>query len=97
MNHIFFQYNQFATRLDRWAKILLPTLARLVFAGVLLVYFWASAQTKLAGIFTPSDGAYIQIFPRVAESFGYDFSKFGFFHWATVMAGSYAEIILPSL
>lgn len=53
-------------RLDR-ADWLLPTLARLVFAATLLMYFWVSALTKLGpglwGVFTPSVGAYVQMFP----------------------------------
>ncbi len=83
--------------LDHASGAALPTLARLVFAGVLFMYFMTSALTKLSGVFTPSDGAYIQIFPRVVEGFGYDFSKLGWFHWTIVLAGSYAEIILPLL
>lgn len=71
--------------------------ARLVFALTLLVYFWQSATTKLAGLFTPSDGAYAQIFPRTFEAVGYDSSQFGLWHWAVAMAGSYAEYILPAL
>ncbi len=31
----------------RWAPLLLPVAARLVFAAVLLVYFWKAAHTKL--------------------------------------------------
>lgn len=90
-------YSRTANALARLAPIALPTLARLCFAAVLLLYFWGSAATKFAGPLTPSDGAYIQIFPRVVESLGYDFSKLGLFHWAVVMAGSYAEIALPAL
>lgn len=71
--------------------------ARFVFAATLLIYFWQSATTKLAGLFTPSDGAYAQIFPRAFEAAGYDSSQFGLWHWAIAMAGSYAEYILPAL
>jgi putative oxidoreductase len=57
------------------APDLLPLLARLVFAAVLLLFFWRSAMTKLggglAGLFQPSDGAYVQIFPRAMEAAGY--------------------------
>lgn len=90
----------FAT-LERAADWLLPTLARLLFAGVLLFYFWNSAMTKvgdgLFGIFVPDDGAYIQIFPRVIEAIGYDFSQLGLFHWAVVLAGTWAEFLLPAM
>lgn len=83
---------------DGW---LTPTLARLIFAGTLLVYYWGSALTKLGdGIFgfvIPSTGAYIQIFPKAVEAAGYDISQLGFFHWVVVMAGTYAEFLLPIL
>ncbi len=83
------------------ADWLLPTLARLVFAGVLLAYFWASGLTKLGdglpGLFTPSLGAYAQIFPRAMEAVGYDISQFGLWHKLVVLAGTWAEFILPLL
>lgn len=97
MNYMILKYNTAVQALENHAEMVLSSLARLVFSAVLLVYFWGSAATKLAGPFTPTDGAYIQIFPRVVETLGYDFSKLGVFHWAVVMAGSYAEIILPLL
>lgn len=75
----------------------IPLLARLVFAAVLLRYFWASGLTKLDGLFTPSLNAYAQIFPRQMEAAGYDTSQFGTFHWLVIMAGTYAEFILPVL
>lgn len=85
--------------LDRFGDAVLTTAARLVFAGVLLVYYIRSGLTKLGdgitGIFLPSDGAYIQIFPKAVEGFGYDFSQLGVFHWAVVTAGTWAEFILP--
>ncbi|WP_417241552.1 DoxX family protein [Celeribacter sp.] len=76
---------------------LLPLLARFTFAAVLLRYFWGSALTKLDGLFTPSLGAYAQIFPRQMEAAGYDASQLGVFHWLVVMGGTYAEFILPAL
>ncbi|MGH1414229.1 MAG: DoxX family protein [Pelagimonas sp.] len=79
----------------------LPLLSRLAFAGVLLVYFWKSAVTKLGdgvfGILSPSTGAYAQIFPKQLEAVGYDSSQLGVFHWAVVTAGTWAEFILPLL
>jgi len=93
--------NSLAARLDRTGDALLPLLARLVFAGVLLMYFWGSAATKLGpglfGILRPDAGAYIQIFPRGFEAVGYDVSQFGVYHWAVVVAGTLAEFILPLL
>lgn len=90
-------HSRFARFCDSQADWLLPTLARLVFAGVLLGYFWSSALTKFAGPFTPSVGAYAQIFPRAFDAVGYDPSQLGLWHWAVVMAGAYAELILPTL
>lgn len=83
------------------ADWLLPTLARLVFAGVLLAYFWASGLTKLGpgllGLIQPSLGAYAQIFPRAMEAAGYDISQLGLWHRLVVVAGTWAEFILPLL
>jgi putative oxidoreductase len=83
-----------ASRQGDW---LLPTLARLVFAGVLFGYFWASAMTKLDGPFTPSTGAFAQIFPRAFEAAGYDVSQMGLWQRLVVLAGSWAELALPLL
>jgi len=93
-------YNSIAARLDA-ADGLVPTLARLVFAGVLVVYFWVSGLTKLGdgllGIFVPSSSAYIQIFPKVVEAAGYDFSQLNAFHYVVALAGTWAEFLLPLL
>jgi putative oxidoreductase len=90
-----------AARLDRAGDWLLPTLARLTFVAVLFGYYWNSALTKLGdgvlGFIRPSDGAYIQIFPKAVEAAGYDFSQLGAFHWAVVVAGTWAEFLLPLL
>jgi putative oxidoreductase len=79
----------------------LPLLARFTFAAVLLPYFWASGMTKLGnglfGIFSPSLGAYAQIFPKATEAAGYNLDNLGLFHWAVVTAGTWAEFILPLL
>ncbi len=78
-----------------------PVVARFIFASTLLLYYWNSGLTKLGdgffGLFSPSIGAYSQIFPKQLEAVGYDVSQFGMFHWAVVMAGTYAEFILPPL
>lgn len=87
--------------LDRMGDWLLPTLARYVFASTLLFYFWASAMTKMGdgilGLFRPSDGAYVQIFPKAMEAVTYDVSQLNIFHWAVATAGMWAEFILPAL
>ncbi|ALI56474.1 DoxX family protein [Celeribacter marinus] len=87
----------FFDRITRTSTYALPVFARIIFAAVLLRYFWGSALTKLDGIFTPSLGAYAQIFPRQMEAAGYDASQLGAFHWLVVMGGTYAEFILPAL
>lgn len=80
---------------------LLPTLARVFFATSLAGYFWASALTKLGdgplGFLSPSVGAYAQIFPRQMEAVVYDTSQLGVFHWLVVVAGTWAEFLLPLL
>lgn len=93
--------NRLGTRLDATSTAILPTLARLVFAAVLLAYFWGAAGTKLgegvAGLWTPDFGAYAQIFPRQIEAVGYDPSQLGLYHRLVVLAGTWAEYVLPAL
>lgn len=93
-------YTALTDRLSR-ADWLLTTLARLIFAGTLLMYFWVSGLTKVGdgifGIFQPSVGAYAQIFPRVMEQISYDTSQLTIYHWAVVTAGTVAEFVLPAL
>ncbi len=92
-------YDRACTALDAVSGPVLTTLARFLFAATLLLYFWNSALTKLgdgiSGLWTPALGAYAQIFPRQMEAVGYDVSQLGLWHWAVVMAGTYAEILLP--
>lgn len=84
--------------LDGW---FLGLFARFAFAGVLLVYFWNAAVTKLGsgilGIVQLSPGAYIQILPGAMEAAGYDPSALALHHHLIVHAGTYAEFILPGL
>jgi putative oxidoreductase len=91
-------YDTAVAPLDRMAPVLLPTLARLVFAAVLLLYFWGSATTKLgADLLTPSVGAYFQIFPKATDAVSGDVSRLTAFHWLVVQAGTLAEFVLPAL
>lgn len=94
-------YDRLTGGLVRLTPTILPTLARLTFAGVLLLYFWASALTKIGpgplGFLHPTDGAYLQVFPRLVDMLGYDFSKLTWFNWAVVVAGMWAEFTLPLL
>ena len=80
----------------------LGLLARFVFAGVLFLYFFNSAQTKvgdgIAGFFQVQAGAFFQILPAVIERFNYDPSQVPFFPYGLmVYAGTYGEFILPVL
>lgn len=83
------------------APALLPTLARVLFVGVLFGYYWNSGLTKtgdgLFGFINLDTGAYIQILPRLFDAVGYDPSALGLFPRLVVLAGTWAEFILPIL
>ena len=85
--------------LDDW---LTGLAARLVFASTLFFYYLNSAQTKvgegLAGFFTPTPGAYIQIlgFPAL-DAAGGDPAALPLLSKLIVYAGTYAEFVLPVL
>lgn len=100
MNKLVSLHNSIFSKISQMEWIL-PTLARFTFAAVLLMYFWQSGVTKLGdgifGIFSPSVGAYVQIFPKTMEAILYDTSQLGWFHWAVALAGTWAEFILPAL
>jgi putative oxidoreductase len=97
MTRLLYLHDDLARALDRQADWLLPTAARLVFAAVLFGYFWSSALTKLDGPFSPSIGAYAQIFPKVFEAAGYDPAQLGLWPRLVVLAGAWAEFALPVL
>ncbi len=81
--------------LDGWA---LGLLARFVFSSVTLLFFWNSAKTKIGdSIFSPSTGAYAQIFPKKFEAAGYDESAMSSLDTLIVLMGTYAEFLLPLL
>lgn len=94
-------YNTAFDWIERIGDWLLPLAARFVIAATLLVYYWHSGLTKIGegvfGIFSPSVGAYAQIFPKQIEAVGYDASQLSGFHWLVVIAGTWAEFILPVL
>ncbi|ARE39308.1 hypothetical protein RGUI_1167 [Rhodovulum sp. P5] len=101
MNAVLKLHDAAALRIERAGRPVLTTLARFTFAATLLFYFWASASTKLgdgvAGIFQPALGAYAQIFPRALEMAGYDPGQLAFWMHLTVLAGTWAELLLPAL
>lgn len=98
MNTLITLYRMITDRLEQ-AEWILPTLARFLFAAILLMYFWVSGLTKLGdgfgGIFSPSVGAYAQIFPRVMETVGYDTTQLALWQKLLVLTGTWAEFILP--
>jgi len=91
-------FRRLEAALDGW---FIGLFARFAFAGVLLVYFWNAALTKLGsgilGIVQFSPGAYMQIVPGAMEAAGYDPSALAIHHHLIVYAGTYAEFILPGL
>lgn len=101
MTALFDLYARLSALLDRISGPILATLARFLFAAILLMYYWNSGLTKLGdgvfGFLKPSLGAYAQMFPKAMEAAGYDVSKLGVFHWAVAVAGTWAEFILPLL
>lgn len=91
-------YTSVFEMVERVGDGLMPLAARFVFAATLLVYYWNSGLTKIGdGLFSPSVGAYSQIFPRQLEAVGYDISQLSGLHWLVVVAGTWAEFILPVL
>lgn len=100
MTSLISRINDLSATLER-ADWLVPTLARFLFAAILAVYFVNAGLTKLgdglAGLWTPSTGAYAQIFPKAFEAVGYDSDQLGVFHWAVAVAGTWAEFLLPAL
>lgn len=81
----------------------LPGLAaRFVFGGVLFMYFFNSAKTKVGdlpdGFFQLQDNAFFQIVPKVVEQFDYDASQIPLFPYKLIVyIGTYAEFVLPVL
>lgn len=80
------------------ADWLLPTLARAVFFAVFYFYFLNSAGLKIDGsIFSPSSGAFGQIFPKAAEAVLWDVSQLTFIQRIVIFAGTVGEYVLPLL
>lgn len=85
----------------RIGAALMPTLARFVFAALFALYYWKSAITKLggdiSGLWQPSVNAFAQIFPKGGEAAGYDISQATAFQKIAILAGTWAEFVLPAL
>ncbi|RLK10152.1 DoxX family membrane protein [Ruegeria conchae] len=91
-------YNDTMDKVANTSGWLTPTLARVVFIAVLFVYYWNSATLKIDGsIFSPSAGAFGQIFPKAAEAVLYDVSQMTFFQRIVIFFGTVAEFVLPVL
>jgi len=101
MTALFDFADRLAAALDRVSGAVLGTLARVLFAGVLFVYYWKSALTKtgdgIFGIFRLDTGVYIQMFPRAFEAAGYNADNLGLYYKAVALLGTWAEFILPVL
>ncbi|WP_172293538.1 DoxX family protein [Pseudoruegeria sp. HB172150] len=101
MNRLISLHNNAFAQIERLEWIVMPTLARLVFAAVLLIYFWNSALTKIGdgvfGFFRLSSSAYAQMFPKQFEFVGYDPSALGFGYRLIAVFGTWAEFVLPLL
>jgi len=100
MNYLINIYQtSFANLQSATQNWLLPSAARLVFAGVLLVYYINSGLTKLGdgffGFLSPSTGAYGSIFPKAMEAVFFDTSQLSWLHWLVAVAGTWAEFLLP--
>jgi putative oxidoreductase len=100
MIYLIERYKSITGTLDR-ADGALSLIARFLFAAILMTYFWVSGLTKLGdgvfGLFQPTLGAYAQIFPKAMEAAGYDASQLSLWHTLVVLAGTWAEFILPAL
>ncbi|MEO8530934.1 MAG: DoxX family protein [Deltaproteobacteria bacterium] len=91
-------YDDVAARLAALGPAWIPTLARLVFAGVLLMYFVNSGWGKIGtGLLSPDIGAFYQIFPKQVAAANGDLSTFGLFPRLIILAGTIGEILLPIL
>jgi putative oxidoreductase len=95
-------YNSVFSRIEEaLGPWLMPTIARICFASVLLFYYWNSGYQKLGegldGLFFPSDGAYVSILPKRMDEVGYDISQLGTLDYLIVFLGTWAELILPLL
>lgn len=101
MSQILTMHNAVFGLIEKAGDILLPLLARFVFAAVLFVYFWRSAVTKLGdgifGFLHPSVGAYAQMFPKQMEAVSYDITQLPTLYGVLAVVGTWTEFVLPVL
>ena len=101
MDRLIHLHNSIFSAVERSMDGLVPLLARFVFAATLLVYFWNAGLQKVGdgffGIFTVTSGGFGQIFPKQAEAVLWDVTQMTLFQKAVVLAGTWAEFILPLL
>ena len=87
--------------LEPFSTPVMTTLARFIFAAVLFMYFWNSGLTKIpdgfANLLSPSFNAFAQIFPKGAEAASYDITQATQFQKLVILAGTWAEFVLPVL
>ncbi len=101
ISHLAGLHARIFSAVERATQAWLPGLAaRLVFASVLLLYYWSSALTKVGtgfpGFLMIADNAYYQMLPPVIEAAGYDVSQVAFFPWKIIVFfGTYSEFLLP--
>ena len=102
MNFFFRIYGAVFDPVERFGDIVVPTLARFLFAAILFFYYWNSGLTKLGGegfpaLLEPTFNAFAQIFPKGAEAAGYDITQATQFQKLVILAGTWSEFILPIL
>lgn len=95
-------HNGIFAELERLSPAVMPTLARFIFASVLFLYYWNSALTKLGkdgliALVQPNANMFGQMFPKAAEAVFWDVSQATLFQKAVMLAGTWAEFILPVL
>jgi putative oxidoreductase len=101
MDRLISLHNAVFAAVERLGDLGLGLLMRLVFAATLLVYYWNSGLTKLGdglfGFMTVTAGGFGQIFPKQAEAVLWDVTQMSLGQKLVVLAGTWAEFILPLL
>lgn len=95
-------YDRVAGFLQRAGQEVLPLAARIVFASVLLLYFWSSFTTKIEpgffGFLELRPAAYYQIAMPAVDAAGGNAAAVPFWPFGLmVRIGTYAEFLLPLL